>query len=167
MFTICSCGRKTCNNCGNHEHFGKTCCYFAINEDFAIIDLKPPVNRELVSNLFEQEYLNAKYAFNQFINPAEGVTFKTARLIVNKKLEDTYSVKKNQMAANCGGQDKVNEIYVWHGSKLEFYDPIMKEGFKISKVDPGIQQVNGAVHGLGVYSARTPNTPKLYANNSK
>jgi hypothetical protein len=110
--------------------------------------------------------LNATYAFNNFVNPAQGVTFKTARLIVNKPLEQSYSQKKKKMALECGGEDKVNEVYIWHGSVYQNYEAIMKDGLKVGGIDAGVGIANAAVHGYGVYSATTPNTPIGYAKDS-
>jgi Poly(ADP-ribose) polymerase catalytic domain. len=86
-------------------------------------------------------------------------------LIVNKKLEERYAAKKTKMAKECGGEDNVNEIFVWHGSSFENYEEIMKNGLKIGGVDVDI--ANAAVHGYGVYSATTPDVPITYARDSR
>jgi hypothetical protein len=162
--TLCTCGVKICNNCKRIGHYGKTCFYFESSQDFEVIDLAPPKNIDRPENLKEQEYLNAKYAFENFLE-TPGSRFKGAKLIVNKALEDKYAEKKQKMALQCGGEDKINEIYIWHGSKFQFYDAIMKEGLKVGGVD-GIPIGQGKVHGYGVYCSTTPDTPMSYANDS-
>ena len=162
---ICTCGAELCNECGNRDHFGYTCFYMISNEDYQEIDLKPPEFADRPKNILENEYLKAKYAFNYFINPGECIEFSKAKLIVNKTLEKKYAEKKILMAQQCGGRDKINEITAWHGSKFENYPKIMNEGLKIGGVN--VEVAKGQVHGWGIYSAFTPNTPKQYARDSK
>ena len=164
--TFCHhCKKKMCNNCKRVGHFGKTCFYFESKKNFEVINLYPPKDVDRPQNLKEQEYLNAKYAFEGFLeNP--GPKFKSAKLIVNKPLEDRYALKKQAMAKECGGKHKINEVYIWHGSKRDLYDTIMKDGLKVGGVD-GIPISQGAVHGLGVYCSTTPDTPMQYASDSK
>jgi Poly(ADP-ribose) polymerase catalytic domain/IBR domain, a half RING-finger domain len=166
--TTCkTCAFKICSKCGLKEHFGLTCFYFFSVNDYDVIDLPEPKNPGRPASLLEDEYLKAKYAFNTLIDPVAGLEFNSAKLIVNRELEKKYSDKKNKMAVDCGGKDKIGEIYIWHGSKYENYDRIMKGGFKIGGVDPEVPIANGMVHGLGIYSALTPNTPAQYAKDSR
>ncbi|OMJ65356.1 hypothetical protein SteCoe_38398 [Stentor coeruleus] len=161
-----NCGKSMCNNCGREAHFGLTCFYFVSQQEYEVIDLPAPADPIRPKSLLEQEYLNAKYAFDNFVNPAQGCKFNKARLIVNKALEKRYSEKKKKMANECGGPDKVNEIYIWHRSRYEHYDAIMKEGFKVDGVD-GIPAIQKKPYGYGIYSASTPNTPIGYIYHTK
>ena len=164
--TVCHhCNNKVCNNCKRVGHFGKTCFYFESNDNFELIDLPPPKIIDRPQDLKEQEYLNAKYAFETFLE-SPGPRFKSAKLIVNKPLEDRYALKKQQMAVECGGEKNIDEVYIWHGSKYEFYDKIMRDGLKVGGVDDGIPIGNGKVHGYGVYCATTPDTPIGYTDST-
>jgi hypothetical protein len=164
--TICKCGQKVCNNCGRQGHYGLTCFYFESNQQFEVIDLMPPAQVDKPQNLREQEYLNAKYAFENFVG-RQGLRVKAVRLIVNKPLENRYSAKKKKMAGECGGEDKVNEVYIWHGSRQANYDTIMRDGLKVGGVDAGVPVAQGAAYGYGIYSATTPDTPMGYASDSQ
>ena len=162
--TFCLCGIKICNNCERKEHI-ETCFYYESQNEFEVIDLAPPIDMGNPQNLREQEYLNAKYAFENFIEASGSSSFKSARLIVNKPLEKRYFKKKHTMSTQCGGISNVGEIYIWHGSKYANYDSMMRDGLKVGGVD--IPIANAAVHGYGVYSSITPDTPIGYANDSK
>ncbi|OMJ94781.1 hypothetical protein SteCoe_1961 [Stentor coeruleus] len=165
--TTCpNCGKATCNNCGKEWHYGLTCFYFVSKKNYEIIDLPIPNNPLHPKSLLEQEYLNAKYAFDNYLIQGIRLGFNRAKLIVNKKLEKRYAKKKKKMAQQCGGPDKVNEIYVWHGSSYSNYDAIMRDGLKVGGVD-NIPIAVGASYGYGVYSASTPNTPLGYASDSQ
>ena len=165
-FTSCSCGEKICNNCKRKGHYGLTCFYYESSKEFEVIDLAPPANIDKINNLREQEYLNAKYAFENFVYN-KNLKVNKVRLIVNKPLERRYSAKKNKMATECGGEDKVDEVYIWHGSRYANYDVIMKDGLKVGGVDAGVPIAQGAAHGYGIYSDITPNTPIGYARDSQ
>ncbi|OMJ82207.1 hypothetical protein SteCoe_17168 [Stentor coeruleus] len=165
--TVCkNCNKEICNNCGKEWHFGLTCFYFVSQQDYEVIDLPKPSDPLHPKSLLEQEYLNAQYAFDNYVNPGLRNSFNQAKLIVNKTLEKRYAQKKITMAQQCGGPDKVNEIYIWHGSRYNNYDAIMRDGLKVGGVD-GIPVAVGTACGYGVYSASTPNTPIGYANDSK
>ena len=162
--SACKCGTSICNNCKKLSHFGLTCFYFESDNDFEYIDLSPPKIIDRPENLLEQEYLLAKYAFENFLE-CPGPKFKSAKLIVNKTLENRYSTKKQAMAKECNGQDKVDEVYIWHGSASANYDNIARNGLLVGGVD--IRIANADVHGLGVYCSTTPDTPITYARDSK
>ena len=162
--TFCLCGIRICNNCERKEHT-ETCFYYESQNEFEVIDLAPPIDLGNPQNLREQEYLNAKYAFNNFIGSVGSRSFKSARLIVNKPLERRYFQKKTKMSTECGGISNVGEIYIWHGSKYANYDSMMREGLKVGGVD--IPIACGTACGYGVYSAITPDTPISYARDSK
>ena len=166
-YTCMNCSACMCTSCGEMDHFGYTCFYAVANEEFKEIDLLPPQDPFHLNTALEREYVRAKYAFNEFIHPAEEVEFKQAKLFVNKTLEKRYAMKKQEMAMQCGGRDLVNELFIWHGSKAGNYINIMKTGLKVGGVDDGVGVDNGKVHGYGVYSATTPDTPKIYANDSQ
>lgn len=164
--SICPhCNNKVCNYCKKIGHFGKTCFYFESELEFDVIELKPPKNVDNPQNLREIEFLNAKYAFEQFLEKS-GARFEAVKLVVNKRLEDRYAEKKKLMAEQCGGEDKVGEVYIWHGSKKDLYQTIMEDGLKVGGVD-GIPISQGKAHGYGVYCSTTPDSPMEYANDSK
>ena len=162
----CVCSAKICTSCGAEDHFGFTCFYTVVADEFKEIELVPPKDPDHPVTILDKEWHRARYAFNSFIHPAEGVEFKQAKLYVNKPLEQRYAQKKQEMANQCGGRDKVNELFIWHGSKQANYPIIMQEGLKVGAVD-GIGIAKGKVHGYGVYSATTPDTPKQYAEDSR
>jgi hypothetical protein len=161
--TRCKCGKRICNYCKRIYHYGRTCFYYESNRKIDVILLKAPKIIDKPADLKEQEYLNAKYAFENFIHNS-GFHFKQAKLIVNKDLEDRYSAKKQEMAKQCGGENKVNEIYVWHGSAYENYQKIVNTGLVVGGVDVPIANAN--VHGYGIYCSITPDTPIGYAQDS-
>ena len=120
----CMCGSKICSVCGLKDHFGFTCFYMISDKKYAEIPLSPPRDPNHCQSVLEFEYMRAKYAFNNFVNPAYNLEFKSATLIVNKALEDRYSKKKVEMAKQCGGRQQVNEVYIWHGSAEKNYKKI-------------------------------------------
>ena len=74
------------------------------------------------------------------------------------------------MATECGGEDKVDEVYIWHSLRYANYDAIMRDGLKVGGVgvvDAGVPIAQGAAYGYGIYSAITPDTPMGYARDSK
>lgn len=71
------------------------------------------------------------------------------------------------MAIECKGEKNLNEVYIWHGSKYNKYDIIMREGLKVGGVDSGVSVDQGKTYGYGVYTASTPNTPISYASDSQ
>ena len=165
-FITCTCGSKICSVCGLQDHFGFTCFYMISDLPYAEIPLSPPRNPDHYESVLEFEYMRARYAFNNFVSPANNLEFKSATLIVNKTLEDRYSKKKVEMEKQCGGRKQVNEVYIWHGSAEANYKNIMQNGLLVGGVD-GIPIAQGAAYGYGVYSATTPNTPIGYARGSQ
>ena len=163
----CRCGQEICNNCERPAHL-ETCFFYESTQEFEIIDLPAPEEIGKPKNLREQEYLNAKYAFEHFLED-QGNTyyFKSAKLIVNKPLEVRYAAKKEKMIQECGGEDKVGEVYIWHGSSGTNYPAIMNEGLKVGGVDYGVGVAQGTRFGYGIYSSTTPDTPITYAKGGK
>jgi Poly(ADP-ribose) polymerase catalytic domain len=164
--SYCTCKTQICSFCGKSDHFGYTCFYSISKEKYEEILLTPPVNDHEPSTILELEYVKAKYAFNNFINPSSNLVFNQAKFIVNKKLEERYAKKKIEMAKQCGGRDKVNEVYSWHGSAEANYPHILRQGLKVGGVD-GVKIAVGKACGYGIYSATTPNTPIRYAKGTK
>ena len=165
--TKCECGQEICNNCERPAHF-ETCFFFESSEIYEEILLTPPKEIGKPKSLREQEYLNAKYAFENFLEDQSGTYyFKSAKLIVNKTLEARYAEKKKKMISECLGEKNIGEVYIWHGSKLENYPKIMNEGLKVGGVDYGVGVDQGNRFGYGIYSSTTPDTPIMYSNNSK
>lgn len=164
--TCNNCEAKICSYCGAEDHFGFTCFYSVSQNDYEEIELVPPQDIDHPVTILDWEWYRVRMAFNHYINPGEEVEFKSATLYVNKDLEKRYAEKKKKMAAECNGRENVNQLLIWHGSKKEFYPNIMKDGLKVGAVD-GVEILQGKVHGFGVYTATTPNTPKIYAKDSK
>lgn len=160
LLTICACGAKVCSDCAVPDHFGYTCFYSISTQEYEEILLPAPKGDPVT--ILEKEYNKAKYAFNNFVDPKSNLEFNQAKLIVNKPLEKRYAQKKIEMAKECGGQDKINEVYFWHGSPEANYKSILKDGLKVGGVDDIAVRV-GKVYGYGIYSATTPNTPIKYA----
>ena len=160
LLTICACGAKVCSDCAVPDHFGYTCFYSISTKEYEEILLPAPKGDPVT--ILEKEYIKAKYAFNNFVDPKSNLEFNQAKLIVNKPLEKRYAQKKIAMAKECGGQDKINEVYFWHGSPEANYKSILKDGLKVGGVDDIAVRV-GKLYGYGIYSATTPNTPIGYA----
>ena len=164
--TVCKCGQKICNNCERPAHF-ETCFFFESTKKYEEIVLRPPIEIGKPKNLREQEYLNAKYAFENFFEAKNRpYHFKSAKLIVNKTLEERYAAKKKKMIKECGGFDKIGEVYIWHGSPVVNYPGIMREGLKVGGVDYGVGVAVGTRFGYGIYSSTAPDTPITYAKDS-
>ena len=164
--STCTCGARVCIKCKRAGHQGYTCFYLESSQEFEVIDLAPPANSNAPRNFREQEYLSIQRSFQSLVSN-KSLRLKSAKLIVNKPLERRYLAKKNKMAAECGGQNRVNEMIIWHGSKKANYDIIMRDGLKVGGVDSGVSVVNGTEYGYGIYSAINPDTPIGYANDSK
>lgn len=171
--TTCSCNAKICSFCGGNDHFGFTCFYLCSSKEFDKIVLAPPANPDHPASILEWEYIRARYAFNHFVNQASNLEMSKATLVVNKKLEERYKIKKLQMEKECGSRAGINECYIWHGSAEANYNPIMQDGLLVGGVDkvPGGNAIlpigQGKAYGYGVYSATTPNTPIGYAKGGK
>lgn len=168
--TRCACGQEICNNCTRKAHL-ETCFYYESHQDFEIIDLPPPNDVSMPQNLKEQEYIKAKYAFENFLENQGAFSFKSAKLIVNKKLEKRYFDKKAKMIIECNGENNIGEVHIWHGSRFINYQSIMEDGLLVGGVDYNntgaqIPIANAMVHGYGVYSSTTPDTPIQYACDS-
>lgn len=104
------CGQKFCILCKKDSHTGISCLGNASNNP-RIIDLPAPDDLLNPKNLEEREYLNAQMLFS---NSVPDMTFLSAKLIINKNLEEKYVKKKAEIAATLS--DPCGETYVWHGS---------------------------------------------------
>jgi len=72
--------------------------------------------------------------------------------VQNNSLWQFYSLKKQVMDNNNGS----NERYLFHGSKTNAYDVIIKDGF-----DHRVSNMNGAL-GAGIYFASDSSTSQTY-----
>lgn len=97
-----------------------------------------------------QYYLNQARALFESGKGGGNVRFVRAQAIINKPLEVRYAEKKACMAEQCGGKERVNEVYLFHGSAESNYNPIARDGLKVAGVD---LPVGGQGFGLGIYSA--------------
>ena len=104
--TTCSCGEKVCNNCKRKGHYGLTCFYFESTQEYEVINLSPPKNIDEIQNLRQQEYLNSKYAFENFVSN-KSLKVVNVRLIVSKLLERRYSSKKQKWLLNVEVKTKL------------------------------------------------------------
>ncbi|CAG9324561.1 unnamed protein product [Blepharisma stoltei] len=159
------CGIIICTRCTKAAHDG-TSCYNQIevlNTDALFVDLEPP-KHGYPRTINEEEYINAKYSFDQFIKQ-DDILVKSVKLIVNRKLEEIFEQRRKQLIeeGKKEGEDWSKEKYVFHASKYENYEKICRGGFKIGGIDPGFNAVNGVAHGFGVYTATTPDFSLNYA----
>lgn len=159
----CSCSLVICTSCGYNIHPGLSCFYNLSILNYQIIDLdQAPIIQDL------QPLLNSELTKvqNHFNKSRSIFAFFKAFLIVNKALEERYLAKKNAMADQCGGVDKVNEVLMWHGSAVGNYESIMRDGLKVGGVD-GIPVVNGDGCGYGIYAGKNFSTVIGCAQDSK
>ncbi|OMJ91736.1 hypothetical protein SteCoe_5635 [Stentor coeruleus] len=159
----CGCSTVLCTSCGFPIHPGYTCYYNLATTSYQVIDLSQPTSIPNLQPLLTQE--NNK-VINHFNSTRGNLNFIKAHLIINKPLEERYLAKKNLMASQCGGANRVNEILVWHGSSEANYASIMRDGLKVGGVD-GISAVHGTSYGYGVYSGKSFSTAVGYVNGSK
>ncbi|KAJ7101394.1 hypothetical protein B0H15DRAFT_410554 [Mycena belliarum] len=98
-----------------------------------------------------------KRDFEQAI--AGGLKLKTLHWFVNAKLEARFEAAKATL--NALGID-ATERSLFHGTAAPNIQPILKSGFLIPGVSPGIQRAHGAACGIGIYLATTPTTSLGY-----
>ncbi|KAJ7754099.1 hypothetical protein B0H16DRAFT_756663 [Mycena metata] len=84
---------------------------------------------------------------------------KTVHWFVNAKLEARFEAAKATLMAL--GIDST-ERNLFHGTADTNIQPILKSGFLIPGVSPGVQMVNGAACGIGIYLATSPATSLGY-----
>jgi len=96
------------------------------------------------------EYYNIQNAFNRSMRN------RITRIdrIQNKPLWSFFSLKKNVMQNSHGH----NERFLFHGSKTNAYDIIVRDGF-----DHRVSNMNGAL-GAGIYFASDSSTSSTYVN---
>ncbi|OMJ84344.1 hypothetical protein SteCoe_14569 [Stentor coeruleus] len=145
---ICQCSAEICSICGYTFHNDYTCFYYLTQCDFQIIDLQQQVSDPSLHAIL-QYYLNQVRVLFESGKGGGNLRFVRAQAIVNKPLEVRYAAKKACMAGQCGGRERVNEVFLWHGSAESNYNPIARDGLKVAGVDlpPG-----GQGYGLGIYS---------------
>ncbi|KAK7039311.1 ADP-ribosylation [Favolaschia claudopus] len=98
-----------------------------------------------------------KKDFEQAI--AGGLKVKTVQWFVNAKLEARFEAAKAQLVSL--GID-ATEMNLFHGTAEANIQPILENGFLIPGVSPGVQMVNGAACGIGIYLATSPSTSLSY-----
>jgi peptidase E len=77
-------------------------------------------------------------------------------------------VAYDQCKAQFSKRGFKEEIWVFHGTpSANTVQKICTEGFKVGGQPGGPPIANGAVHGLGVYAATSPNTPMGYGKDSR
>ena len=149
----CGCGNRLCSLCGQPSHIGLSCKVAAMKiNEYQIIDI--------TAQSHPQEYAYAKMQFDYFTQDSS-LSMRQAKLIVNPAMLARFEKKKEELVKACNGDD--TEVIVFHGSRQQNYDNIARGGFLIGGVSPGVDVVNGAVLGLGVYTATTPDLPVVYA----
>ncbi|KAJ7026967.1 hypothetical protein C8F04DRAFT_1123805 [Mycena alexandri] len=90
---------------------------------------------------------------------ANNMKIKTVHWFVNAKLEARFEAAKATLMAL--GIDST-ERNLFHGTAATNIQPILKGGFLIPGVSPGIQMVHGAACGIGIYLATSPATSLGY-----
>ncbi|KAJ7457364.1 hypothetical protein FB451DRAFT_1274699 [Mycena latifolia] len=90
---------------------------------------------------------------------AGGMKLKTVHWFVNAKLEARFEAAKEVL--DSFGID-TTEKNLFHGTAATNIQPILKNGFLIPGVSPGIAMANGAACGVGIYLATTPLTSLGY-----
>ncbi|KAJ7698699.1 hypothetical protein B0H17DRAFT_1050445 [Mycena rosella] len=90
---------------------------------------------------------------------ADGLKLKTAHWFVNAKLEARFEAAKETLSSL--GID-TTERNLFHGTDATNIQPILRNGFLIPGVSPGVAMVNGAARGIGIYLATTPLTSLGY-----
>ena len=107
-------------------------------------------------------------AFGQFVRLLKGrrVTVTTVDCLCYDAASSAlqrFHAKKEEFAVL--GVD-LAEQWVFHGSDDDGIEGIVKDGFLVGGVDPGVKKANGDVYGSGVYSATGPSTPMYYGRGS-
>lgn len=96
-----------------------------------------------------------KYAFMKFI-------IASNRANIYSVGKDLYEFKYHPSIENKF--DYNNSIFLYHGSAIESWHPIMRNGIK--NLSNTKLMVHGAVHGPGVYLAKSANTARGYTGGS-
>jgi len=96
-----------------------------------------------------------KYAFIKFI-------IASNRANVYAVGKDLYEFKYHPSIES--NFDYNNSIFLYHGSAIESWHPIMRNGIK--NLSNTKLMVHGAVHGPGVYLAKSANTARSYTGGS-
>ena len=159
---ICECGVQICTICEFSAHKGTSCYPNFSLSNFEKIRLVPPANLLNPTSFLEKEYIRVRNAFNSSVSA--NLEFSEPYLIINKDTENRYENKKNGIAEECKGMDKINEGYFWHGSLEPLQEKIVSEGFKVGGVD-GIPIRSGKSYGYGVYTAIGVSTPISSSSN--
>ncbi|KAJ7653386.1 hypothetical protein B0H17DRAFT_397295 [Mycena rosella] len=94
-------------------------------------------------------------------SPGSCVTIRlyAVHWFVNAKLESRFEAAKEVL--NSFGIDTA-EKNLFHGTAAANIQPILKNGFLIPGVSPGVAMVHGASCGVGIYLATTPLTSLGY-----
>lgn len=83
-------------------------------------------------------------------------------VLYNPKLVSKYNNKQLKFQRE---RKNVDEFFVFHGTRQENIDLILRDGFKVGGQD-GVVVAHGAALGPGVYTAKTVGTPSHYAQGS-
>jgi hypothetical protein len=109
-------------------------------------------------NVEGMHYNQAVAQFMQMLGSHQKLTVRKVDWYENPALEQRFIACRQKLQRN------EDEVWVFHGcSDPAIVPKIMKEGFKVAGVDPGVPIKNGAAFGNGVYSATGPRTPMGYA----
>jgi hypothetical protein len=106
---------------------------------------------------YDMEMFNLAVAqFARLKGSQTKVKVTKAEVFENPLLEEAFAAKKQEFAT---ARKPTDETFVFHGSPEVL--AIMKDGFKVGGRDTAVK--NGTKHGLGVYTAKGPDTPMVYS----
>jgi hypothetical protein len=128
--------------------------------------------REIKENEVRAAHSKELVEFNQAFGQYTHLLGKVAQENPVKQV-DVYEslpvqVAYNQCKAQFSKRGFKKEIWVFHGtSSADTVQTICTEGFKVAGQPGGPLIANGAVHGLGIYAATGPKSPKFYGKDSR
>jgi hypothetical protein len=127
---------------------------------------KHEIKAHEVGSAHTKELSEFNFASGQYVrllgSSAERVT--QVDVYESKPVQDAYEGLKAQFSAR-GFKE---EIWVFHGtSSAATVQSICTGGFKVAGQPGGPLIANGAVHGLGIYAATGPKSPKFYGKDSR
>jgi len=104
--------------------------------------------------MYTQEWYNV---YNAFVRTCNNKTVTRIERVQNKPLYTWFHIKKQFMSKKYGGP---NERWLFHGSKTNAYDIILRDGF-----DHRVADLNGVL-GAGIYFAENASYSVNYIPNT-
>jgi Poly(ADP-ribose) polymerase catalytic domain len=158
-----TCGEELCTNCAEKSHEGITCFVAKQkSKEYQLIECIDDEIYKTALHKFEwdlnektKKQLREQFKFNCKLNKVFYVN--------NPLLLEKYEKAKKNMMDNGV---PVQEMYLYHSTKLDVYEKICKEGFLIGGKD--VEVAVGKLYGLGIYTATDASySIKLYKKLNK